>query len=101
MNVSGVSPSVSKFQAPYLGYHFHDPGGGGWGRPPRNGLYRWHIPDPVRFEEDLRVTVQQIGHGRDGYRERSDDVASVAYWYQDEPHAAFPEVPGPKARQPR
>jgi len=89
------------FTAPYLGYHFHDPGGGGRGRPPRNGLYRWHIPDPVRFEEDLRVTVQQIGHGRDGYRERSDDVASVAYWYQDEPHAAFPEVPGPKARQPR
>ncbi|MFD1452569.1 MULTISPECIES: DUF2961 domain-containing protein [Bacillaceae] len=26
------------------------------------GFYRWHILDPILFEEDLRVTVQQIGH---------------------------------------
>ncbi|WP_242698556.1 DUF2961 domain-containing protein [Bacillus sp. SD088] len=29
--------------------------------PPMRGFYRWHIPDPIRFNEDLRVTVQQIG----------------------------------------
>ncbi len=25
------------------------------------GFYRWHVPDPVVFREDLRVTLQQIG----------------------------------------
>lgn len=24
-------------------------------------FYRWHIPDPIMFSEDLRVTIQQIG----------------------------------------
>ncbi|MBN1459577.1 MAG: DUF2961 domain-containing protein, partial [Armatimonadetes bacterium] len=27
----------------------------------RFGMYRWHIPDPIRFEEDLRVTIQALG----------------------------------------
>jgi len=89
------------YSTPYLGYPFRDPGGDGQGHPPRHGLYRFHVPDPIRFEEDLRVTVQGIGLGRDGYRERSDDVSSVAYWYQEEPHASFPELPGAMARRPR
>jgi hypothetical protein len=25
------------------------------------GFYRWHVPDPIMFERDLRVTIQQIG----------------------------------------
>ena len=24
-------------------------------------FYRWHVPDPIMFERDLRVTIQQIG----------------------------------------
>ncbi|MGA2267291.1 MAG: glycoside hydrolase family 172 protein [Bryobacteraceae bacterium] len=60
----------------------------------RFGLYRWHIPDPVRFESDLRVTIQALGW-RDGrrYLPLMDDIASVAYWYQTEPHAPFPKLP--------
>ena len=27
----------------------------------RFGMYRWHITDPVRFEKDLRVTIQALG----------------------------------------
>jgi hypothetical protein len=27
----------------------------------RLGLYRWHITDPIRFEEDLKVTIQALG----------------------------------------
>jgi hypothetical protein len=27
----------------------------------RFGLYRWHIADPVRFEKDLKVTIQALG----------------------------------------
>jgi len=60
----------------------------------RFGLYRWHIPDPIRFETDLRVTIQALGW-RDGgrYLPLQDDIASVAYWYQTEPHASFPKLP--------
>ena len=53
------------------------------------GFYRWHIQDPICFDEDLRVTIQQIGVGYRGLFERQDDVASVAYWYQTHPHAPF------------
>ncbi|HVF86779.1 MAG TPA: glycoside hydrolase family 172 protein [Pyrinomonadaceae bacterium] len=61
----------------------------------RFGLYRWHIPDPVRFEKDLRVTIQALGwRGGGKYLPLTDDIASVAYWYQVEPHATFPKLPG-------
>ncbi|MFP5262701.1 MAG: glycoside hydrolase family 172 protein [Blastocatellia bacterium] len=60
----------------------------------RFGLYRWHIPDPVRFESDLRVTIQALGWKSGGrYLPLRDDIASVAYWYQSEPHAPFPKLP--------
>jgi hypothetical protein len=57
-------------------------------------LYRWHIQDPINFEQDLRVTIQALGWGSDGkYKKLSDDIASVAFWYQTEPHAPFPKLP--------
>jgi len=62
----------------------------------RFGLYRWHIPDPVRFERELRVTVQALGwraHGPRRYLPLQDDIASVAYWYQSLPGAAFAPLP--------
>ena len=52
----------------------------------RFGLYRWHIVDPVRFETDLRVTIQALGWRNDRrYLPLTDDIASVAFWYQMEP----------------
>lgn len=81
-----------------LGYPLFDDTGG---RPPRHGLYRFHVPDPIRFREDLAVTVQVIGHDSSGLYERSDDIASVAYWYQREPHEPFPEFPDRSGRRPR
>jgi hypothetical protein len=61
----------------------------------RFGLYRWHVTDPIRFRKDLRVTIQALGWQSGGrYLPLKDDVASVAYWYQREPHGAFPELPG-------
>ncbi len=69
--------------------------------PPMRGFYRWHIQDPVFFESDLKVTVQQIGVGYNGLFERQDDLSSVAYWYQREPHGSFPVLPEREKRWPR
>jgi hypothetical protein len=60
----------------------------------RFGLYRWHILDPVRFDSNLRVTIQALGWQSGGrYLPLMDDISSVAFWYQTEPHAAFPRLP--------
>ena len=78
------------YSAPFLGY----PMGGCDGKPGnRHGLYRVHIMDPIRFEKDLRVTMQALGWRSEGrYLPLQDDIASVAYWYQAEPHVAFPAL---------
>jgi hypothetical protein len=61
---------------------------------PRFALYRWHIMDPIRFERNLKVTMQALGWQDGGkYLPLQDDISSVAYWYQTEPHAAFPKLP--------
>jgi len=60
----------------------------------RFGLYRWHITDPIRFEKNLKVTIQALGW-RDGgrYLPLQDDISSTVFWYQAEPHGAFPKLP--------
>jgi hypothetical protein len=60
----------------------------------RFGMYRWHIMDPIRFDEDLRVTIQALGWRSGGrYLPLQDDIASVVFWYQAEPHAPYPAFP--------
>ena len=52
------------------------------------------MKDPIRFEKDLRVTIQALGwRSGDRYLPLQDDIASVVYWYQREPHASFPKLP--------
>jgi hypothetical protein len=62
----------------------------------RFGLYRWHLTDPIRFEKDLRVTIQALGwrtNGHQRYLPLQDDIASVAFWYQTLPFNRFPDLP--------
>jgi len=87
------------YSTPFLGYPL-------WrkeaGEVPKHGLYRWHVLDPIRFQSDLRVTIQALGWWPNGkFQPLADDIASVAYWYQSEPHAAFPKMPPPRERWPR
>jgi Protein of unknown function (DUF2961) len=84
------------FTSPYLGFH-QVSGVDGFGRSnQRFGMYRWHVPDPVRFTKDLRVHVQALGWRSDGrYLVLKDDIASVATWYQSEPHVPFPPLAAP------
>lgn len=64
-------------------------------------LYRWHIQDPICFKKDLKVTIQSLGWGSNGkYRLLDDDIASVAYWYQTEPHNPFPALLPLEKRKP-
>ena len=79
------------YSTPFLGYPLYRRESG---EIPRHGLYRWHIMDPIRFQQDLKVTIQALGwwpHGK--FQPLTDDIASVGYWYQTEPHAVFPALP--------
>ncbi len=65
-------------------------------------LYRWHIMDPIRFAEELKVTIQALGWWPNHkFQPLQDDVASVAYWFQTEPHAVFPPMLPVHLRWPR
>ena len=55
----------------------------------------------VRLNEDLKVTVQQIGVSHNGLFERQDDLSSVAYWYQKEPNVTFQKLLSAEQRWPR
>ena len=58
------------------------------------GLYRWHVMDPIRFDKNLKVTVQDLGWRSGGrYNQQKSDISSVSFWYQTEPHAPFPALP--------
>ena len=84
-----------EFSTPYSGLPLVIRPDGVYQSQQRFGLYRWHIMDPIRFEQDLRVTIQALGwHTGGRYLPLQDDIASVAYWYQSEPHAPFPALPG-------
>jgi hypothetical protein len=83
------------YTTPYAGFHVIRPDNNLLRKSQtRFGMYRWHIADPIRFESDLKVTMQALGW-RSGrrYLPLQDDIASVAFWYQQEPHNKFPELP--------
>ena len=86
------------FSTPFLGLPQIIKPDGLYRSQQRFGMYRWHIPDPIRFRQELRVTVQALGwrstlEGKRRYLPLQDDIASTAFWYQSEPHAPFPAMP--------
>jgi hypothetical protein len=84
----------TEFLTPYAGLHQVIRGDGHYQVMQRFGMYRWHINDPIRFEKDLKVTIQALGwRGEGRYLPLQDDIASVVFWYQAEPHAPFPKLP--------
>jgi len=84
----------TEFSTTYAGLHQVIRPDGTYKANQRFGLYRWHITDPIRFEEDLNVTIQDLGWRSGGrYLPQKSDIASVAFWYQAEPHAPFPTLP--------
>lgn len=82
------------FSTPYTGLAQVLPPDIAYAPGQRFGLYRWHIADPIRFAKELKVTIQALGWQSGGrYLPLEDDIASVGFWYQAEPHAKFPAIP--------
>jgi len=83
-----------EFTTPYAGLSQVIRPDGLYSSQTRFGLYRWHIMDPIRFEQDLRITIQALGWRSGGrYLPQQDDISSVAFWYQTLPAAPFPALP--------
>lgn len=80
------------YQHPYFGLIRVNSKSGFLGR---THCYRFHLLDPVRFTKSLRATIEH-GHNNCVFLE----VASVAYWYQTEPHQPFPPIETRQARKP-
>jgi hypothetical protein len=84
----------TEFCTPYTGLVQVIKPDGAYKSQQRFGLYRWHIMDPVRFESDLKITIQDLGWRQGGrYLPQQSDISSTCFWYQAEPHAKFPKLP--------
>lgn len=82
-----------EFTTPYAGLHQVIRPDGIYLAMTSFGLYRWHILDPVRFDENLKITIQDLGWRSGGrYNAQKSDIASTVFWYQTEPHAKFPPL---------
>jgi hypothetical protein len=94
-NAAGVDEvNYTEFTTPYSGLCQVIKGDGHYNVSQRFGLYRWHIADPIRFDKDLKVTIQALGWRSEGrYLPLQDDIASTVFWYQTEPHNPFPPLP--------
>jgi len=94
-NAAGVEESsYTEFNTPYSGLVQVLRGDGHYNVSQRFGMYRWHITDPIRFEKNLKVTIQALGWRSEGrYLPLQDDIASTVFWYQTEPHQPFPVLP--------
>jgi len=94
-NEAGVEEvKYTEFCTPYSGLHQVIRGDGHYRVMQRFGLYRWHIMDPIRFDKDLKVTIQDLGWRLGGrYLPQQSDISSVCFWYQADPHGKFPKLP--------
>ena len=89
-----ATKQYQEYTTPYAGVPHVVRPDGTYGANLRFSMYRWHITDPIRFREDMKVTIQALGWRKQGrYLPLQDDIASVAYWYQTLPTAPFPELP--------
>ncbi|HIJ66298.1 MAG TPA: DUF2961 domain-containing protein [Candidatus Hydrogenedentes bacterium] len=89
----GAGPNV-EYAGPYTGFLLVENRDGEQYKG-LNAMYRWYVQDPIRFHKSVRMSIEH-GHGNDF----ANDYASVAYWYQKEPHAPFPELLPIAARRP-
>jgi hypothetical protein len=89
---AGCCPDA-EFWGPYTGFYMIENLDGNFGG--KNQMYRFYVNDPVRFQKSIRVTIEH-GHANNF----ENDYTSTAFWYQKEPHKAFPLLPSAQQRLP-
>ena len=62
-------------------------------------MYRWHLPDPIAWQKEARITIQQIAW-KNGLAETQDDWSCATFWYEPVPSAPLPAFPDPAAAPP-
>ncbi len=80
----GLSWGIQQVQFPYQGCSLN--------QKEFVSMYRWHLPDPIYWQKDCRITIQQIGYNN-GLYERQDDWSCAAFWYESTPSAPLPNLP--------
>lgn len=60
-------------------------------------MYRWHLPDPLAWRKEARITIQQIAWSK-GLAETEDDWSTATFWYEPVPSAQLPPFPDKEAR---
>lgn len=89
-----ASKQYEEYTTPYAGLCQVIRPDGVYNSNTRFGMYRWHITDPIRFDDNLKVDIQALGwKSKRRFLPLQDDIASVAYWYQTLPTAPFPALP--------
>ena len=62
-----------------------------------HAMYRWHLPDPIVWQRECRITMQQITY-RGGVSETEDDWSVATFWYEPLPSRPLPPLPDAAAR---
>ena len=62
-----------------------------WGEGAYQTSYVFHIENPVRFQKEIKVTIEH-GHGN----HLANEMSSVGYWYADAPAPAIKPPPAAK-----
>ena len=90
-----VGEKYQPYSTSFLGMHQVIKPDGKYYSQHRHSMYRWHVMDPIRFSENIKVDIQALGwrNGR-RYYPGQHDIMSVAYWYQTLPNKPFPKLPG-------
>jgi len=89
---AGCCPD-EEFWGAYTGFYLIENLNGKFGG--KNQMYKFYINDPVRFQKSIRVTIEH-GHANN----YENDYTTTAFWYQTEPHKAFPVLPSAQERLP-
>jgi len=81
-----VNGQYQVYSTPFSGMYQVQQSNGLYQSQQRFAMYRWHVMDPIRFEHDFKITIQDLGWREGGrYLQRRDDMCSVAFWYQTLP----------------
>ena len=85
----GQSWGAVKHYTPYAGCTYKTQSTPGLPKEGRISFYRFYLESPIRFQESVRLAFGTL----------ANEITSVGYWYQKEPHHRFFHLPPAEFRQ--